>query len=1859
MKRFTTGVLAVALAVAAIITFTTVMTVSAQSDDPDWRLPATGLTVSAGDDPGEMVITWDAHTQTTKTLLNYRVAWTPEGEGFKSANRTNWNVYTTSTQHTVTGLDAGATYQVKVRTRYEGNQGSRWTEVVTGQSAAPPAVPTNSAATGQPTITGTAEVGETLTAGTSAISDDNGLTNVAFSHQWVRNVDGADTDITDATGSTYVVTNADIDKAIKVRLNFTDDDGYSETITSSATASVPVPAPVIVPPKEPEFARASHNVLVSNTGQPPADFTTNAVDHGQAFTTGSDTAGYTLNAIDIGYNDSSNTAFSASIWSTYALDKAPNTVLYSLTPPATFSPGNLTFTAPPNTTLTTGTTYIIMLALEDVGGATVKRTATVNPDEDAGAAAGWSIANNYIFAISGGWGQNGAFGPLLVAVKGTVYAGSNDATLSALTVNDGTNDLTLTPAFVSSTYAYEADVGNAVTTVTLSDTLNDDTAEITGVTLGGTAIADTDLTDGITVPSLLVGDNEIVVTVTAEDASTQTYTVTVTRAAAATPTVSISANKTTAVFKEDTITYTLTRTGSTAAALPVSVTFTQTKNFLATTALSRTVTIAAGQSTKTFNVTGSSFQLFAAGTAVEGGTLTATVQDGTDYDLGTPSSVDVAIVIGATVRFDMASYTVGEADGTLSFAIIARTGAGAPQPSSATGSINVLAEDRSASNAVDFAFTDGAENFQPSEFLADGGVWQAESTYNVSITNDDLDEDDETFILAIERGLAFLSYSLVDASGNSCGSKCTVTATIVDDDTAGVTVSKSAVTVTEQDTTGDTYTVVLDSQPTANVTITIGGQTAADITAAPTPLTFTTTNWGTPQTVTVTAGNDTDTVTDTHSLTHSATSSDTDYSGIPIANVGVTVNDNDSTIPALSFDNINITVDEDGSQAALSVELSQASTVTVTVDYATSDNTAEAGDDYTDTSGTLTFAPGETVKAIIVPILDDAIYEPLERFNVTLSNPTGATLPTFPGAQVNIAVDESPPTASIANVTVGEGAGTMTLTLNLSHESSRSTPYRTQTSYIGGTATQGADYVNFLSGGEARITVPAGDTQASLDITITDDTAAESSETITIRWDNDPTGGNNGDATPATINFTGTITDNDSADDSATGKPGITGAAQVGMTLTAGTANIMDSDGLTTPGYTYQWLRAGSDISGATSSTYTLTSSDYGETIQVKVEFTDDANNTESLTSDETVPVAPVAATCPTDTGTVWCATLTVGHTLDDDGDPSGSGFEARSGRTAFGSLSGTTFTHLGVNYTITSVWGGGLQDLVLSTTPHLPLDGAGLTMHVQTYGGELDAPLADASFNSDHWFFRSALYVAPEGDLSDVPLLRGQFSRGTRVGHPPDLGTKVMVRLSVNLTVPSAPSDLNARAVGDNRINLTWDAPSSNGGSVITGYKIEVSNNGRTNWTTRVANTGSSNRTHSHTGLSAGDIRHYRVSAINASGTGPHSNVDSATTGLPTVSIANATTTEGGDIVFIITISPTIDGFHRIGYGTGIEDLPPGSRGARKDDDYIAHHPAGNIIQIGYGLASVELIFTTVDDELVEGTEIFEIGLYPSDDEGRYFSYGKRTAIATIRDDENGGQAYQDSVRGDTSTNQFISPGGSVTNRIETVNDADWYRTNLTKDHCYQIKVEGSSADETLTLQYPALRGVYRSDGTLITGTNENAGGLGTTAISNVKLDTTATYYIAAGLYRFENGGTFRMSLTDLGTTDTSCGAAKAGAIAPLQISVADASKREWPNPQAYLIFDVTLDRDADEEVRVDYTTVDGTAVAGQDYESQSGTLVFGIGVDSKRIWVPILFDREDEETETMTLLLSNDRGAEISTPRATGFIEDYSSRR
>ena len=96
----------------------------------------------------------------------------------------------------------------------------------------------NNAATGLPFITGTAQVGETLTADTKGIADEDGLTNASFTYQWVRNDGGSDSDIQNATASTYTIVTADVGKAIKVRVTFTDDATNEETLTSAATAAV-------------------------------------------------------------------------------------------------------------------------------------------------------------------------------------------------------------------------------------------------------------------------------------------------------------------------------------------------------------------------------------------------------------------------------------------------------------------------------------------------------------------------------------------------------------------------------------------------------------------------------------------------------------------------------------------------------------------------------------------------------------------------------------------------------------------------------------------------------------------------------------------------------------------------------------------------------------------------------------------------------------------------------------------------------------------------------------------------------------------------------------------------------------------------------------------------------------------------------------------------------------------------------------------------------------------------------------------------------------------------------------------------------------------------------------------------------------------------------------------------------------------------------------------------------------------------------------------------------------------------------------------------------------------------------------
>ena len=854
-------------------------------------------------------------------------------------------------------------------------------------------------------------------------------------------------------------------------VNSQGEEGQRSARAEATTPAEETPAPPQRSDGEGQgnIARASHDVLVSNTGQTSGGSTETGNHagsqkrHAQKFTTGSNPTGYTVDEVRIYVGTAGDNAVPV-ITINSGGGTNPGTVLHTMTNPATLTSGAVTtFTAPAGTTLDADTSYFIVMVNSNTANNALARyqvgQTSANGEDNSGLS-DWDIDDAGRIGTPG-WGTTAVGVGYRIQIRGTANE-SSDATLSDLELEGaGGETITLSPEFAQGTTAYTAAVANRIDTVTLSATKNDANATVVITS------DDDNATPGEAELDLSVGANALTVTVTAEDAYALAYTITATRATA-----------------------------------PPAPTDCPTDTDWCATLVLGYIPISSAQfTTEQFGYfSDSNFGDLSSATFSHGGI---------SYTVSTIFRVKATRVSDSVVQTDNITFTVSPElpDGVVL------------QLDTRTFTVDADSEGTST----------GQEQW---DTKADPPVWTAGQHVTVS--------------LKLPSETLLVSNLDVDGEGND------TTARIAQrfntgENPGGYTLT--TVEVSYADSQGDTFaamvcTVVGADQPTSTCTeltppstftaglITFTAPAATELTASTKYTLVLTPETGKTLTYNATAydAEDSDSLPNWNIAgeyryeSGSTWEQQPESEALQIRLKGQLVT---STLPELSFQPINITVDEDGSQAALAVELSQTSTDTVTVDYATSDITAEAGDDYTETSGTLTFAPGETVMAIIVPILDDAIYEPTERFDVTLSNPAGATLPTFPGAQINIAEDESPPTASIANVTVGEGAGTLTLTLNLSHESSRRTAYRTQTSDVGGTATGGTDYENFLSSGEAFITVPAGDTQASLDITITDDTDPESSETITIHWENDPTGGK-GDATPATIDFTGTITDNDS-----------------------------------------------------------------------------------------------------------------------------------------------------------------------------------------------------------------------------------------------------------------------------------------------------------------------------------------------------------------------------------------------------------------------------------------------------------------------------------------------------------------------------------------------------------------------------------------------------------------------------------------------------------------------------------------------------------------------------------------------------------
>lgn len=221
----------------------------------------------------------------------------------------------------------------------------------------------------------------------------------------------------------------------------------------------------------------------------------------------------------------------------------------------------------------------------------------------------------------------------------------------------------------------------------------------------------------------------------------------------------------------------------------------------------------------------------------------------------------------------------------------------------------------------------------------------------------------------------------------------------------------------------------------------------------------------------------------------------------------------------LSFQVAAANVSESAGSLTVTVTRSGSTLGAASVDYAVTGGTATASRDFGPVGGTASFAPGATTATFNIPITADALHENNETIVVGLSNPSTGTVLGSPSAMtVTILDGNGPPSASIADVTVVEGASgttnaTFTVTLSAVSGQTATVDYATAS----GSATSGTDF----AAKTGTLSFPAGTTTATVAVSVMGDTTDETNETFTLQL----TGSTN--ATIAVLRATGTITDDD------------------------------------------------------------------------------------------------------------------------------------------------------------------------------------------------------------------------------------------------------------------------------------------------------------------------------------------------------------------------------------------------------------------------------------------------------------------------------------------------------------------------------------------------------------------------------------------------------------------------------------------------------------------------------------------------------------------------------------------------------------
>ena len=310
---------------------------------------------------------------------------------------------------------------------------------------------------------------------------------------------------------------------------------------------------------------------------------------------------------------------------------------------------------------------------------------------------------------------------------------------------------------------------------------------------------------------------------------------------------------------------------------------------------------------------------------------------------------------------------------------------------------------------------------------------------------------------------------------------------------------------------------------------------------------------------------------------------------------------NDDSQPTISIDNVSHDEGDSGTvDHVFTVSLSNASSQTITVNYATADGTATtAGGDYAAASGTLTFAAGETSKTITVHANGDTTFEGDETFSVNLSVPTNATITTGTGTGTIVNDDAAPPSGSLSidSVSHNEGnAGTTDYTFTVTR-SGGSFGAVTADYAFANVTTDASDFTVAPING--TVSFADGETSKTITVSVAGDAVYEANETFSVTLSN-ATGG----ATLGTTVGTGTIVNDDPLPTLSISDPTVTegdaGTVLLTYTVTSsspapaggisfniatadGTATVADSD------YVAHSVTGATIAAGDTTYTFTVT----------------------------------------------------------------------------------------------------------------------------------------------------------------------------------------------------------------------------------------------------------------------------------------------------------------------------------------------------------------------------------------------------------------------------------------------------------------------------------------------------------------------------------------------------------------------------------------------------------------------------------------------------------------------------------------------